>query len=185
MDEEVGLVVVVGLLKVAIRAHAVEARLMHQTPDIVFPQRKHVQRVFAPVRECVFEARQSVVNVLGLCRDLIAAVVVLVLRREAVIEHLVVISLVENQNSVVPQRRVELGKSLTTILLGVQMRERVAEADYGVVLPMYGAVQLPPMAWTVLRMSPCFRPFSNALASMAAEPSTLVTSNPASVRRTE
>jgi hypothetical protein len=42
-----------------------------------------------------------------------------VLRREAVIEHLVVISLVENQNSVVPQSRVELGQGLTTVVLVV------------------------------------------------------------------
>ena len=72
------------------------------------------------------------------------------------IEHLVVISLVENQNSVVPQRGVELGKSLATILLGVQMRERVAEADYRVVFPTYGAVQLPPIGLDGLEDEPMF-----------------------------
>ena len=129
---------------------------------------------------------RPVVEVLRLRRDPIAAVVVPVPRREAVIEHLVVISLVEDQNSVVAQRRVELGQGLTTVLLArvecVNELPRQMMASYLPWMPRFSSRQ---SAWTAFRMSPRFWPFSNALASMAAEPSTLMTSKPASVRRME
>src|SRR6476620_8616774 len=128
VDEEVHLTVVVGLLEVAVRADTLEARLPNEAADIAFPQREHVQRVVAAVGERVLEAGQPVVDVLRFRCHLIAAVVVLVLRREAVIEYLVVVSLVENEKSVVAQRCVELRERLATILLVMQMRERVAEA---------------------------------------------------------
>src|SRR6478609_3823958 len=92
VDEEVHLALPVQLLEVAVRAHLLEARISNELPDIAFPQWKHVQRVVTPVGERVLEAGQAVVDVFRLRSDLIAAVVVRVLRREAVIEHGVVLA---------------------------------------------------------------------------------------------
>src|SRR6478672_418211 len=68
VDEEVRRLLLIGLLEVAVGAHTLETRLPQQPPDAAFSQREHVQRVFAPIRERVFESRQAIVEVLRLRR---------------------------------------------------------------------------------------------------------------------
>ena len=86
------------------------------------------------VRELVAEPRQPLVDVLRLGADVVAAVVVDVLGREPIVEDVVVVALVQDQDAVVLQHRVELGEGLPAVLLREQMGQRVSQADDRVVL---------------------------------------------------
>jgi hypothetical protein len=68
-----------------------------------------------------------------------------VLGLKAFVEHGVVVALVEDQDAVVLERGVELGQSAPAVGFVVQVGERVAEADDGVVLALDVAVEPAPV----------------------------------------
>jgi hypothetical protein len=145
VDEEVRLVLGIGVLEVAIGAHALEAGLLEQAAHVVLADRAQVERETGAVLEGVFEAHQRIVDMLGLGRHLVAAVVVLVLAAEALVEDRVVVALVDDQDAVVLERGVELGQRAAPVGLVVQMGEGIAEADDGVVLALDVAVEPAPV----------------------------------------
>src|SRR5690606_9280784 len=108
-------------------------------------EREHVQVEYRAVGEAVAEPREGLVDVLRSGRDVLAAIVVLVRRLHLLIEDRVVIALIENQQPLVTQRRVVLGERLTTIVLVVEMGERVAEANHGIVEIMDVTIQPTPV----------------------------------------
>lgn len=145
MDEEVRLLTPVGVLEVAVGLDALETDVGHQLPRVVLPERKHVEVVHRAVREAVPHAAQSLVDVLRLHDDVFTAVVVAVLARVPVVQHRVVIALIQDENSVVLEHRVELGQRLAPVAFREEMREGVAETDDGVVLPVDVTVEPSPV----------------------------------------
>jgi hypothetical protein len=117
VDEEVRIGFLVGLLEVAVRLDGCEAGLADQLPRVVLAKREHVESELGAVRERVQEAGEALVDVLRFCADVVSAVVVLVLRREAVIQDRVVIALVEDEDAVVLQCGIELGEGAPAVLL--------------------------------------------------------------------
>ena len=97
------------------------------------------------VRKLVPEAGQSFIHVFGLGADVVAAVVEDVFRGEPIVEDVVVVTLIQDQDAVVPQHRVELGECLAAILLREQMGQRVSQADDRVILGVNIPAQPPPV----------------------------------------
>jgi hypothetical protein len=145
VNEEVRLGFLIGFLKIAIGAHALETGLLEQLAHVVLADRAQVERVFGTVVEGVFETHQPFVDMLRLGRHPIPAIVVFVLRRETVIEDRIVVALVEDEDAVMLERGVEFRQRATAIALLMHVGERVAEADDGVVLALDVAVQPPPV----------------------------------------
>ena len=145
VDEEVRVFHPVSFLEVGEGLHLLEADLAHELSDVVFAQREHVQVKHRAVRELVAEPGQSLVHVLGLGADVVAAVVVDVLGGEPIVEDVVVVPLIQDQDAVVLEHRVELGESFAAILLREQMGQRVAQADDRVVLGVNVPAQPPPV----------------------------------------
>ena len=146
MDPEVGALGPVGLLEVAVRIDLLEPDLTHEPAHVVLAQREHVEVVHRTVVvERVPETGEPVVDVLGLRGDGVAAVEELVLRREPVVEDLVVVALIEDQDAVVLEHRVELGQRLAAVPFVEQVGERVPQADDGVVLTVDVAVEPAPV----------------------------------------
>ena len=145
VNEEVRLGLLIRLLEVAVGLHAWESRFSQEFARVVLPQRKHVQVVRGAIWERVLKARQPVVDVLGLGDDVVAAVVVRVLRLEAVIEDAVVVALVDDQHAIVFERGIELRQRSPAVLLFEEVGERVSEADDRVELPVHLAVQPTPV----------------------------------------
>ena len=145
VDEEVRVFHAVALLEVGEGFHLLETDLAHELSDIVLAQGKHVQVENRVVRKLVPEPGQPFVHVLGLGADVVAAVVVDVLGGEPIVKDVVVVPLVQDQNAVVLQHRVELGEGLPAILLREQMGQRVPQADDRVVLGMNVPAQPPPV----------------------------------------
>ena len=107
VDEEVRVGFLVGLLEIAVGLYRGEAGLADQLAGVVLAQWEHVQPEVRSVRERVPEARESFVDMFRLGDHIVPDVVVLVLRRETVIENRVVVALVEDQD---PVDRVERGR---------------------------------------------------------------------------
>ena len=74
-----------------------------------------LSRIDGAVGEFVAEAREPIVHVLGSRRDLVAAVVELVLALVTVIEDRVVVALIDDQEPIVAECCVELGERTASI----------------------------------------------------------------------
>src|SRR5690606_29808948 len=145
MDEEVRLVVGVGLLEIAVGLDALEADFPHQPAHVILPKWIHVQVVVRPVWERVAEPCQPLVDVHGLGGDILAAVVVGVLAGIATVQDCVVVPLVDDQDAVMLEHRVELGQRLAPVAFREQVGEGVAQTDNGVVLAVHIPVEPAPV----------------------------------------
>ena len=97
------------------------------------------------VREPVPEPSQSLIHVFRFRADIVAAVVVGVFRREPMVEDAVIVALVQNEDAVVDQGRVEFSQGLASVLLGKEVGEGITQADHGVELVVNVAGQPAPV----------------------------------------
>ena len=132
MDEEIRFVVLELRLEITIGMDPLETDLHHQLAGVVLPEWVHVEMESGAILEVVGEAGQSVVDMLRLDADVIAAIVVDVLARVAVVQDGVVVALVEDQEAVVIENGVKLSQGLAPILFLEQVGEGVAETDDGI-----------------------------------------------------
>ncbi len=132
-------------MKVPVCLHRLEPRLEKQPPHVRLANRTHVQRVLVSVREGVLEPHQPLVDMFRLRGDPIAAVVKAMFRRVAPVQHGVVVALVDYENAVVLECRVELRERAAPVMFLMQVCERIAEAHDSVVPAASVAVQPPPI----------------------------------------
>ena len=135
-----------GLLEVRIGFDLLKPHFSHKFSDVILPKGEHVQVIFRVVRELIPEPGQAFVHVFRLGTDVVPAVVIDVFRRESVIQDAVVIPLIQDQHPVVVQNRIKFSKGFPAVLFGKQMRQRVPQADDGVILGVNVSAQPPPVS---------------------------------------
>jgi hypothetical protein len=78
VDEEVGLRIAIDLAEVSESLDTLKANLAHEALHVGLKEGEHVEVAGSAVAEGVLEARQRIVDVIGLRLDVIAAVVIVV-----------------------------------------------------------------------------------------------------------
>ena len=115
-----------ALLVVAEGVDPLKSNLTHQASYIAVTQRKHVQVVSTSVTERIAEASQSVVDMFRSNLNILAAVHVAFAALGVALQQAVVISVVQDQNSVVLQHGVVLRQSFASILFAEEVCEGIA-----------------------------------------------------------
>ena len=116
MDIEIRVLDPVCLLKVRKGFDLLKSHLSHEFSHVILAEGEHVEMVFRVVREPIPESGQAFINVFRLGADVVPAVVIDVFGGEPVIEDAVVIPLIQDQDAVVVQHRIEFGKGFPAIL---------------------------------------------------------------------
>jgi len=97
VDEEAGVVLVEVLLEIPVGLHGLESGLIHEVPDVILADGAHVQIVIGVVGESVGKPGQPFIQLLRLRAHVLATVGVLVLALESLVQHAVVVALVQDQ----------------------------------------------------------------------------------------